>query len=79
MQMLFDGSEVALIDADPATSACVAPTLLGHRDPGQATTLHEVEVFGPVALVYQLPPLLGAIAPSALFIGIAVYLMQKRG
>jgi len=48
-EMLFDGSEVALIDADPATSACVAPTLLGHRDPGQATTLHEVEVFGPVA------------------------------
>ena len=37
------------------------------------------EVFGPVALVYQLPPLLGAIAPSGLFIGIAVYLMQKRG
>ena len=37
------------------------------------------EVFGPVALVYQLPPLLGAITPSVLFIGIAVYLMQKRG
>ena len=48
-ELLFDGSEVALVDADPATSACMAPTLLGHRDPGQATVLHEVEVFGPVA------------------------------
>jgi lipopolysaccharide export system permease protein len=37
------------------------------------------EVFGPVALVYQLPPLLGAVTPSVLFIGVAVYLMQKRG
>jgi 3,4-dehydroadipyl-CoA semialdehyde dehydrogenase len=48
-EMLFDGREQPLVDADPATSACVAPTLLGHRDPGQATVLHEVEVFGPVA------------------------------
>jgi lipopolysaccharide export system permease protein len=36
------------------------------------------EVFGPVALVYQLPPILGAILPSALFIGLATYLMQKK-
>ncbi|MFP8779080.1 3,4-dehydroadipyl-CoA semialdehyde dehydrogenase [Hydrogenophaga sp. RWCD_12] len=47
--VLYDGSETALVDADPAVSACVAPTLLGHRDPGQAKVLHEVEVFGPVA------------------------------
>lgn len=47
--VLFDGSEVPLVDADPEASACVAPTLLGHRDPGQAKLLHEVEVFGPVA------------------------------
>jgi 3,4-dehydroadipyl-CoA semialdehyde dehydrogenase len=47
--VLFDGSEVALVDADPEVSACVAPTLLGHRDPGQAKVLHEIEVFGPVA------------------------------
>lgn len=47
--VLFDGSGVPLVDADPEVSACVAPTLLGHRDPGQAKVLHEVEVFGPVA------------------------------
>ncbi|MCB2016562.1 MAG: 3,4-dehydroadipyl-CoA semialdehyde dehydrogenase [Hydrogenophaga sp.] len=47
--VLYDGSEVKLVDADPAVSACVAPTLLGHRDPGQAKVLHELEVFGPVA------------------------------
>ena len=47
--MLFDGSDAALVDADPAVAACVAPMLLGHRDPAQAKVLHEVEVFGPVA------------------------------
>jgi len=36
------------------------------------------EVFGPVALVYQLPPLLGAVTPSLLFIAAAIYLMNKR-
>jgi len=36
------------------------------------------EVFGPVALVYQLPPLLGAITPSLLFMAGALYLMNKR-
>jgi len=36
------------------------------------------EVFGPIALVYQLPPAFGAIAPSTLFIVGAMYLMQKR-
>lgn len=36
------------------------------------------EVFGPIALVYQLPPLLGAIFPSLLFIGVSGYLMQKK-
>lgn len=36
------------------------------------------EVFGPIALVYQLPPLLGAVLPSALFIGTAGYLLQKK-
>jgi 3,4-dehydroadipyl-CoA semialdehyde dehydrogenase len=30
-------------------AACVAPVLLGHRQPTQAKVLHEVEVFGPVA------------------------------
>jgi len=36
------------------------------------------EVFGPMALVYQLPPLAGAIVPSALFIALSVYLMRKK-
>ena len=48
-EVLFDGSQVALVDADPAVAACVAPTLLGSRQPADARVLHEVEVFGPVA------------------------------
>lgn len=35
------------------------------------------EVFGPMALVYQLPPLAGAILPSMLFILLSVYFMRK--
>jgi 3,4-dehydroadipyl-CoA semialdehyde dehydrogenase len=48
-EVLFDGSTQPLVDAEAATSACVAPTLLGSRQPAQAQVLHEVEVFGPVA------------------------------
>jgi len=48
-EVLFDGGTAALVDADPAVAACVAPVLLGHRQPTQAKVLHEVEVFGPVA------------------------------
>ena len=47
--VLFDGSSVPLVDADPAVAACVAPTLLGCTDPAAADVLHRVEVFGPVA------------------------------
>lgn len=36
------------------------------------------EVFGPVALVYQLPPLAGALLPSLLFIGLSLYFMRKK-
>jgi len=36
------------------------------------------EVFGPVALVYQMPPLVGALLPSALFIAMSVYFMRKK-
>ena len=46
--VLFDGNTAALVDAAD-TSACVAPVLLGHRQPEQAQVLHSVEVFGPVA------------------------------
>ncbi|MFC0445293.1 LPS export ABC transporter permease LptG [Pseudidiomarina halophila] len=37
------------------------------------------EIFGPLAQVYQLPPLLGALLPSLLFAGAALWLMQRRG
>jgi 3,4-dehydroadipyl-CoA semialdehyde dehydrogenase len=47
--VLFDGSAAALVDADAAVAACVAPVLLGTRDPVNARVLHAVEVFGPVA------------------------------
>lgn len=36
------------------------------------------EVFSPVALVYQLPPLAGAALPSLLFIGLSLYFMRKK-
>ncbi|MDP5136723.1 LPS export ABC transporter permease LptG [Rheinheimera baltica] len=36
------------------------------------------EVFGPVALVYQLPPIIGALLPSAIFIALSAYFMQKK-
>ena len=39
------------VDADPAVSAFVEPTLLYCTDPGSATRVHEIEVFGPVATV----------------------------
>ena len=48
-EVLFDGNSAPLVDADRAVAACVAPVLLGHRQPTQAKVLHEVEVFGPVA------------------------------
>ncbi|MDG5974989.1 aldehyde dehydrogenase [Hydrogenophaga taeniospiralis CCUG 15921] len=56
-EVLFDGSAAALVDADPTVAACVAPVLLGHRQPAQAKVLHEVEVFGPVAtlMAYDSP------------------------
>ncbi|AKT38428.1 3,4-dehydroadipyl-CoA semialdehyde dehydrogenase [Chondromyces crocatus] len=47
-ELLFDGSATPLVDADPEVSACVAPHLLGLRD-GEASAVHDVEVFGPVA------------------------------
>jgi 3,4-dehydroadipyl-CoA semialdehyde dehydrogenase len=46
--VLFDGNTAPLVDAD-ASSACVAPVLLGTETPMTAQVLHAVEVFGPVA------------------------------
>lgn len=48
-EVLHDGSGAPLIDADPAVACTVEPTLLGTRDPDGNATVHDVEVFGPVA------------------------------
>ena len=37
------------------------------------------EIFGPLAQVYQLPPMAGAALPSLLFAGAALWMMQRRG
>lgn len=36
------------------------------------------EIFGPLAQVYSLPPILGALLPSLLFAGAALYLLQRK-
>jgi lipopolysaccharide export system permease protein len=36
------------------------------------------EVLGSLSLVYQLPPMLGAMMPSMLFVGLAWYLISKK-
>ncbi|PHM59869.1 LPS export ABC transporter permease LptG [Xenorhabdus sp. KK7.4] len=36
------------------------------------------EIFGPLSLVYSMPPMLGALLPSLLFFTVSVYLLLKR-
>ena len=36
------------------------------------------EFFGPVSLVYQIPPVFGAVAPSIVFFGIALMLLRRK-
>lgn len=36
------------------------------------------EFFGPVSLVYQIPPVFGAVAPSIVFFGIALTLLRRK-
>ena len=51
-EVLHDGSLRTFVDADPSIACCVAPTLLGTRDPAgsdAADRVHDTEVFGPVA------------------------------
>ena len=48
-QVLHDGRNQPLVDADPAVAACMGPVLLGARDADAAQPVHDVEVFGPVA------------------------------
>ncbi|MEC5405919.1 3,4-dehydroadipyl-CoA semialdehyde dehydrogenase [Paraburkholderia sp. MPAMCS5] len=49
--LAYDGSATPLVDADATIAACLAPHLFVVNDPDNATLLHEVEVFGPVASV----------------------------
>ncbi|MEW9797088.1 LPS export ABC transporter permease LptG [Alteromonas sp. CYL-A6] len=35
------------------------------------------EVFGPLSLVYQLPPVVGALLPSAMFAAVAAFLLRR--
>jgi 3,4-dehydroadipyl-CoA semialdehyde dehydrogenase len=48
-EVLHDGAQHTLVDADPAVACCVGPTLLGTRHPDAADRVHDTEVFGPVA------------------------------
>jgi 3,4-dehydroadipyl-CoA semialdehyde dehydrogenase len=48
-RIVHDGIAHALIDADPETSCCVGPTLLGSTDPDANRLIHDLEVFGPLA------------------------------
>jgi len=36
------------------------------------------QIFGPLSLVYSIPPIIGALLPSALFFFISVFLLLKR-
>jgi 3,4-dehydroadipyl-CoA semialdehyde dehydrogenase len=55
-RLAFDGASVPLVDADPATAACIAPHLFVVDAPDRARRLHDVEVFGPVATVAPYRP-----------------------
>ncbi len=62
---LVHQGDAAPIDADPAKSAFVAPTLLMSSDPGAGKAVHEIEVFGPVATVLPYETADGAFALAA--------------
>ena len=47
--VVFGGADFAPLDADPAKSCFVPPTLLACEDGAAASAVHDVEVFGPVA------------------------------
>ena len=36
------------------------------------------QIFGPISLVYRLPPVFGAVLPSLLFVGVSIYFIRKR-
>lgn len=57
-----DNGSFKPVDADPDRSAFVAPTLFGCMDPSAATSVHDVEVFGPVATLLPYRDLEDALA-----------------
>jgi 3,4-dehydroadipyl-CoA semialdehyde dehydrogenase len=61
-EVLHDGANAALVDADPAVAACIGPVLLGARDADQAALVHDIEVFGPVATLLPYRDLAHAIS-----------------
>ncbi|MFS2224361.1 LPS export ABC transporter permease LptG [Pantoea sp. B65] len=36
------------------------------------------QIFGPLSLVYSMPPFLGAVLPSAAFLAVSIYMLLKR-
>lgn len=60
--VLHDGAAQPLVDADPKLAACVAPTLLGTRQPDDAPRVHDTEVFGPVATLMPYRDMAHAVA-----------------
>lgn len=61
-QIVHDGRNTALVDADAAVACCVGPTLLGTDNPDDCAIVHRVEVFGPVATLMAYRDLDHAIA-----------------
>lgn len=55
-ELVFDGAQVDLLDADAKVSACVAPHLFVIKEPDNASLLHRLEVFGPVVTVAPYRP-----------------------
>ncbi|MFJ4291478.1 3,4-dehydroadipyl-CoA semialdehyde dehydrogenase [Cupriavidus sp. NPDC089707] len=55
-QVLHDGTQQPLVDADPAVACCIGPTLLGVSDADAAASVHDTEVFGPVATLLPYRP-----------------------
>ena len=61
-EVLHDGARTAWIDADPQVACCVSPVLLGVRDADNASLVHDIEVFGPVATLVPYRDLPHAVA-----------------
>lgn len=61
-QVLHDGRDIPLIDADAGIAACIGPVLLGVREPTAATDVHDLEVFGPVATLMPYTDAANAVA-----------------